>query len=185
MSNLDLVNKLPDSIYAITPNSNIYKLWKIFAHFMDEIDKLFSTMALMSDIQNNYGGQLDLVGKILRCYRRGQGDANYLSRLLVATRKYQSNGSVEDLNEICDILLGDKFKHINDMNREGLYGESKFLDGTSFLDGSFFLAGSVTRPRFFEVVISSSLDNETVTFLSDIISSCKGGGIKFVVKMEN
>ena len=206
MSNLELINKLPDSIYSIDQDSNNYKLWKLFAGQMDELDELFSVIRLVSDVRNNSGATLDLLGKILRSTRRGWGDQEYMKHLLVAIRKYQCDGSIEDLNEICTILLDDDFRYIRDLNEPdyigGMYlGGSFYLDGDSYLcgynenpdavfldaglylDGSWYLSSDICQPRFFEVVVSS-LSSNTLLLISEIIKSCKGGGIKHRIRME-
>jgi hypothetical protein len=179
MSNIDLINKLPDSIYAINLSSNNYKLWKIFASQMDELDEAFRTMQSISDARNNFGAQLDILGKIIRCFRRGQGDARYIERMLATMRKYQSNGSIEELNIICEILLGEDFKYI-----KGSVLVAQCLDGSRFLDGRWFLSGDIIRPRYFEVIVSNNLDDEMMDILTDVVNSCKAGGIKFAIRKE-
>lgn len=207
MSNLDLINKLPDSIYATDPNSNNYKLWKLFSVYMDELDSVFATLKLMSDIKSNSGAVLDMLGKILRQKRQGWGDDRYIQYLFVAIRKYQCSGSIPDLNEICLLLAEDDFRFIRDMNvpeledafwldgtqyltgSEYLAGDvntpdSVYLNGEEYLNGSFYLSGDICQPRFFEVVFSDILSGNTISFIKEIINSCKGGGIKFRVRTE-
>jgi len=183
MSNVQLIEKLPDSIYAVEQGSNNRKLWNMFAVRLDELDKVFGDIQLLTDPVINSGVQLDLLGKILRCFRKGQSDLKYLKYLLVSMRKYQSSGSISDLNEILNALLGDDFLYIKDMNESDIY-EAKFLDGSSYLDGSFFLTGDITRPRLFTVVVSDSLDADTLLLVRDVANSCKGGGIQFKIKTE-
>ena len=178
MSNIDLVKNLPNSIYR---NSNIYKLWELFAFHMDELDVIFRKIAMMTNVRDNCGAQLDLLGKILRCSRKGQGDKKYTDRLLAVMRKYQSNGSIEELNTICDILLGDDFCHIRDFNMADVH-YAQYLDGSKFLDGSWFLAGTLMRPRYFEVIVSNNIDDEMMSLLTEIIQSCKAGGINFGIR---
>ena len=116
MSNINLIKKLPDSIFAIDESSNNYKLWKLFAFYMDELDEVFNTLKLMSDINKNSGTVLDMIGKILRQDRRGWGDDKYIQYLYVEIRRFQCSGSIPDLNEICILLAGDEFRYIRDMN---------------------------------------------------------------------
>ena len=205
MNNLDLINKLPDSIYAIDQNSNNYKLWELFAGQMDELDELFSVIKLVNDVRGNSGATLDMLGKILRSARRGWGDQEYMKYLLVAIRKYQCDGSIEDLIEICTILLDDDFKYIRDLNEPDLEGaiyldgsfyldetvylsgyqdnpDAIYLDGSYWLDGSWYLSCDICQPRFFEVVVADSLADNMVQLISDIIKSCKGGGIKYKIR---
>jgi hypothetical protein len=62
--------------------------------------------------------------------------------------------------------------------------EAQYLDGSKFLDGTWFLAGDVIRPRYFEVFVSSNLDDEMINILADVINLCKAGGIKFAIRKE-
>ncbi len=207
MSNIDLIEKLPDSIFAIGSSSNNYKFWKLFSYFMDELDEVFAKLKLMSDIKSNSGAVLDMIGKILRQKRQGWGDDKYILYLFVAIRKYQCSGSIPDLNEICRLLAEDEFQYTRDMNEPELEDafwldgsvyldgsgyisgdinnpDSVYLNGEEYLNGSFYLAGDICQPRFFEVVFSNTLSNTTLTFISEIINSCKGGGIKFRIRTE-
>lgn len=207
MSNLNLIEKLPDSIYRIEPGSNNYKLWNLFSDFMDELNVVFSVLKLMTDIKSNSGAVLDLIGKILRQKRQGWGDDKYIQYIFVAIRKFQSSGSIPDLNEICQLLIEDDFWYIRDMNYPELedafwldgstylYGDeylsgeinnpdAVYLNGEEYLDGSFFLSGDICQPRFFEVVASNTLSSDTLTFIDEIINSCKGGGIKYRIRLE-
>ncbi len=205
MSNLNLIDKLPDSIFATGTSSNNYKLWKLFSYFMDELDEVFAALKLMTDIKSNSGAMLDLIGKILRQKRQGCGDDKYIQYLFVAIRKFQCSGSIPDLDEICRLLIEDDFLYIRDMNdpeledafwldgsiylygNEFLSGEvnnhdAVYLNGEEYLDGSFYLSGDICQPRFFEVVVSNTLSSDTLTFINEIINSCKGGGIKYRLK---
>jgi hypothetical protein len=207
MSNLELINKLPDSIFAIGPDSNNYKLWKLFSVFMDEIDTVFEDIRLITEIQSNTGAQLDLAGKILRQKRQGWPDDKYIQYLSVAIKKYQCSGSIPDLNEICRILADSAFLYIRDMNEPELEDafwldgsqyldesgylsgdidnpDSVYMDGSQYLDGSFYLSGDICQPGFFEVVFSGDITDETISFISAIIGSCKGGGIKYRIRTE-
>lgn len=207
MSNLDLLEKLPDSIFATNPGSNNYKLWKLFSFFIDELDEVFLSLKLMTDVATGSGVVLDLIGKILRQKRQGWGDDKYIKYLFVAIRKFQCSGSIPDLNEICRLLIENEFYYIRDMNYpeledafwldgsiylggdEFLSGETNnpdavYLNGEEYLDGSFYLSGDICQPRFFEVVLSNTLSSDTLDFINEIIHSCKGGGIKYRIRLE-
>ncbi len=207
MSNINLIEKLPDSIYAIESDSNIYKFWGLFSYFMDELDGIFAILKLMTDIQSNSGAILDLIGKILRRKRRGWSDNKYIKHLLTEVRKFQCSGSIPILNEICQLLIENDFYYIRDINvpeyedalwldgseflcgNEYLSGEvnnfdAVYLNGEEYLDGSFYLSGDICQPRFFEVVVSNTLSSDTIAFINEIINSCKGGGIKYRVREE-
>jgi len=207
MSNIGLIEKLPDSIYNIDSGSNNYKVWKLFSYFMDELDGVFATLKLMTDIKSNSGTVLDLIGKILRQKRQGWGDDKYIQYLFVAVRKFYCSGSIPDLNEICQLLIEDDFYYIRDMNEpefkdafwldgnvylsgdDFLSGEvnnpdAVYLNGEEYLDGTFYLSGDICQPRFFEVVVSNTLSSDTIAFINEIINSCKGGGIKFRIREE-
>lgn len=207
MSNIELINKLPDSIYVTDSSSNNYKLWKLFSVFMDELDEVFDSLRLMSEIKSNSGAVLEMAGKILRQKRQGWGDEKYIQYLFVAIRKYQCSGSIEDLNEICLLLVDSEFRYIRDMNKPELEDafwldgsiyldgaeyfsgdidnpDSVYLNGEVYLDGGFYLSGDICQPRFFEVVFSSTLSSDLITFITEIINSCKGGGIKYRIRTE-
>jgi hypothetical protein len=58
------------------------------------------------------------------------------------------------------------------------------MDGSQYLDGSFYLSGDICQPGFFEVVFSGDVLDETISFISAIIGSCKGAGIKYRIRTE-
>lgn len=208
MNNLELINKLPDSIYAIEPGSNNYKIWKLFSVFMDELDSVFECLRLMTDVKNNSGEVLDLLGKILRQKRKGLGDEKYIKYLLVAIRKYQCTGSIPDLIGICRLLVDGEFRYIRDLNEpeledafwldgmqylgggDYLTGERTipdpvYLSADTYLDGEYYLSGDICQPRFFEIVFLSTISSDIIRFITEIINSCKGGGIKFRIRLED
>ena len=186
MSNLELINKLPDSIYANNPESNNYKMWKLFAVFMDEIDQVFNVISLMSDPQLNSGIALDLLGKILRQKRLGWGDSNYIKYLLIAMKKYQSSGSIEDLNSICGLLAGDDFRYIRSLYEEAeLPTDNFWFDGEFWLDGGQYLSGDIIQASFIEIVFSTNISPDLLASISTVIQQCKVGGVKYRIRTED
>ncbi len=203
MSNIEYINLLPDSIYKTDPGSTNYKLWKLFADQMDELDAVFTDLSLLADYSSRSGAALDLVGKILRESRQGRADSDYIKYLYIAIKKYLSNGSIPDLTEICNLLLGDEFIYIRDMNHEANddNGEESFLDGSWYLtgdkymsldssnpdltwldgswllDGSNYLSGDVYQYALFEVVVASSTSDTVYSILAEMIRTCRMPGI--------
>ena len=205
MSNIDYISLLPNSIYNIDSGSANYTLWKLFADQMDEIDAVFSDLSLLADYPSQEGVLLDLIGKILRETRQGRSDQEYVRFLYIALKKYLSSGSIPDLNEICNLLLGEDFRYIRDLNfgtgendlmLDGswylddstyLSGDEgnpdiTWLDGSWYLDGSNYLSGDIYQPRLFEVVVNAGIDASLISTLTVLITSCRGAGIKALIR---
>lgn len=205
MSNIDHMTLLPNSIYKTGPESVNYKLWTLFADQMDELDTVFSDLALLADYPSQEGVLLDLAGKILRENRQGRSDQEYIKFLYIALKKYLSSGSIPYLNEICSLLLGDDFRFIRDLNfgtgendlmLDGswylddstyLSGDEgnpdiTWLDGSWYLDGSNYLSGDIYQPRLFEVVVNAGIDASLMATLTILIKSCRGAGIKALIR---
>lgn len=186
MSAIDYMKLLPNSILKINAGSNNYKLWKLFADQMDEIDQVFEDMHLVRSIMTQSGAILDLIGKILHESRNGRNDASYRIYLTIAIMKMLSNGSIPILNNIFRAVLGDDFLgirnlYINQQNRS--WGNDPeyhlWLNGTWYLDGLYMLSERVFQPAFFEIRIKATTPEALKTYLKEIITHVKGGGILY------
>jgi hypothetical protein len=186
MSAVDYIELLPNSILKFGTGSNNRKLWTLFANQIDEIDQMFEDMLLLRDISSQSGAILDLIGKILHEKRNGKTDVSYRIYLTIAIMKMLSNGSIPILNNIFRAVLEDDFIGIRNLypSQEsqswGSDTEYQFwLDGTWYLDGIYMLAGNVFQPAFFEVRINAGTSETLKTYLKEIITHIKGGGISY------
>jgi hypothetical protein len=126
------VNLFPSSIYNREPGSNIYKLWKLFALELNEIE---NSIRDWYDIENSFGLFLDKIGMFKGISRNGMLDSEYkidlknskqtdiitLPSLYEVLRNYGSSFNILELHS----------PYLYDINK--LYG-SVLMDGTRFLN---------------------------------------------------
>jgi hypothetical protein len=186
MSAADYIELLPNSILKINAGSNNYKLWKLFADQIDEVDQVFEDLRLVRNINSQAGVILDLIGKILHENRNGRNDASYRIYLTIAIMKMLSNGSIPILNNIFRAVLGDDFLGIRNLypsQQSRAWGNDleyhSWLNGTWYLDGLYMLSELVYQPAFFEIRIKAGTSETLKTYLKEIITHVKGGGILY------
>lgn len=115
-----LLERLTDN-YNKHPDSNIGKLFSVIAKELEEVQQMLIDVKEYRDIDKAVGKLLDDIGKNVQEYRSTDNDELY--RQLVKTKIIAnlSQGDIETLNEVANVLLGDSFKGIVETWNKSIY----------------------------------------------------------------
>lgn len=141
MTFTDRIANFPSSILNKDANSNLGKLYSVFATGHDELLNAVEPFYLINNIKEQTGKNLDRIGEILGQPRDGMLDDRYKLYLIIAIQKRLSRGDINSINSISTLILEESL-----LIREEFKGVPIFLDGTRILDGSWRLSGSTTEP---------------------------------------
>jgi len=188
MGYIEFVKTLPDSIFNESAASNNYKLFSLFTSELDYLDIIINDLMLIFDYQNQQGIILDLIGKITTIKRQGRSDSNYIKYIFIGLLKYRSTGSINDLNNVCYLILGEQFLYIRELfeNDETKMISSDFtwLNGSYYLTGDIYLGSNIFQPAYFEIVIQAGCSESLKTIITETIKLAKGAAIKFRIREE-
>jgi len=100
--------------YRKDKDSNNYKLLSLGHKEHIEILKILLLIEAWRDIDNAEGFTLDKIGKNVLELREGRSDEEFRKAIKIKIRGNLSAGTIEDLNVIAEILLGEAFESITE-----------------------------------------------------------------------
>lgn len=108
-----MIARLPDA-YNKDRQSNIHKLIQLAADQLQSGEETLQLIHDWRDVDQAQGKALDRLGKDVGQPREGLNDEQYRQKVKIKIRANLSGGEIETLNSICLVLLGDRFKGIQE-----------------------------------------------------------------------
>jgi len=196
---MNLITRLTDN-YNKSMTGNIGKLFTVIDLEFEKIKNTLETIELYRKIDNAVGVTLDNIGKNVGQQRGALDDIVYKIILKTKIKSNISGGQIETLNEILNVILGDKFLGAHEVWNDIIYSKEPaaiemqyinyfndirsqyinnvntmtYLDGTYSLDGTIPLDGGLTFVYSdYEYKI-----NDAMIQNRQIINFIKAGGVK-------
>lgn len=196
---MKLINRLTGN-YKRGPTSNIGKLLSVVDLEVKELKDAIAAVETARKIDDATGATLDNIGKNVLQERGSADDVLYRKLLKVKIRANRSNGEIDTLNDVLDVLLEDHYLGIREVWNDASYGNEPaamearyvnffgkirneyqnleddpwYLDGKYKLDGTRKLDGGLTfRYSDYEQKIL-----EAMTFTKNMVNYVKTGGVK-------
>ena len=186
----NVLKKIPRTLYKVTEESHLAKLISMMNHNFNEIQTVAEELRSLRSIETQTGEVLDKIGEIVGEPRKNRGDEVYRLFLYVAIQRNISNGSLNMMSDILQIIVGeDKKFNIDELSK---YKGERLLDGKKKngangrkLNGTYLLNGEWSLPATLDIEIPKiSLEGveNGEALLKDVIEQIKPAGVNALVE---